>query len=92
MEIEERLRWWVLHKMIWHTWVGKRHISIDNIPKGQAKHLHKIIKKIIKELRKEGLVIFKPAHYGIEVSLNPRRIEEIIKYVEENEPKFGRKR
>ncbi len=92
MELEERLKWWVLHKMLLHTWVGKKHTNIDNIPKGQPKHLYKIIKNVIKDFRRENLILFKPTSYGIQVSLNPRRIEEIIEYIEENEPKFSDKK
>jgi len=89
MEIEKKLRWWVLHKMIWHTWIGKKHTDINNIPKGQPKHLYRIIKNIIKDLKRENLILIKPTNYGIQISLNPKRLEEIIKYIEENEPGFG---
>ena len=41
----------------------------------------KEVKKVIKELLKEQILLSKPTYYGLEVSLNPkkkREIEELI--------------
>ena len=37
------------------------------------------MKKALKKLIREGYIIPKPTSYGLEVSLNPRMIEEIRK-------------
>ena len=37
--------------------------------------------EIGKELIKEGLLIAKTTHYGLEVSLNPRMHEEIMEFI-----------
>jgi hypothetical protein len=66
---------------------GGAHTSFDNLEKGWnlrdlGKHGMKGVQKIAKELIREGFVLSKPTHYGLEVSLNPRmsaQIEQIIK-------------
>ena len=39
-------------------------------------------KKALKKCYKEGYLIIKPTHYGLEVSLNPRMIKKIHKLPE----------
>jgi len=34
-----------------------------------------------KELIRQGFIIPKPTHYGLQVSLNPRKSEEIIAFM-----------
>jgi len=63
-------------------WLHK-HTNINNLPKGLSNKLRvsKEVKKAIKELLKEQILLSKPTHYGLEVSLNPkkkREIEELI--------------
>jgi hypothetical protein len=36
------------------------------------------VDKLAKELIRQGLIIAKPTHYGLQVSLNPRQSEIII--------------
>jgi len=38
----------------------------------------KRVEKMVKELIRQGLIIPKPTHYGLQVSLNPRQNETII--------------
>jgi hypothetical protein len=67
----------LLRKMYTHNFIGERHTSADNIPKGFPKHQRGEIKKALKKLTRQGYVIPKVTSYGMEVSLNPRRIAEI---------------
>ncbi len=53
------------------------HTSADNIPKGLPKHLRGNCKKAIKNLIRHGYIKPKNTSYGLEVSLEPRKIEEI---------------
>ncbi len=64
-------------------WLHK-HTNINNLPKGLSNELKvsKEIKKAIKELLKEGLLLSKPTHYGLEVSLNPKKLKEIEELVD----------
>ena len=63
--------------MLYAHFIGERHTSEDNIPKGFSKHLRGDVKKALKNLIKQGYVTPKITSYGLEVSLNPRKIEEI---------------
>ena len=64
-------------------WLHK-HTNINNLPKGLSNQLRvsKEIKKAVEELLKEQILLSKPTQYGLEVSLNPRKIKEIEKYTE----------
>mgnify|MGYP001562737666 FL=1 len=59
-------------------WMHK-HTNINNLPKGLSNELRvsKEVKKTIEELLKEQILLSKPTHYGLEVSLNPKMIREI---------------
>jgi hypothetical protein len=67
----------ILAKMLRHGYIGGKHTSEDNIPKGLPKHIRGEIKKALKNLIREGYIIPKITSYGTEVSLNPRIIAEI---------------
>jgi hypothetical protein len=67
----------ILSKMLYAHFIGKRHTSEDNIPKGFPKHLRGDVKKALKNLIKQGYVTPKMTSYALEVSLNPRKIKEI---------------
>lgn len=72
---------------------GGAHTSFDNIKKGWnerdlGKHGMKKVYDVAKSLIKENFVLSKPTHYGLEVSLNPKKsieIEQIIKRFYPNE-------
>ena len=72
----------ILEKLYKNRHVGRRHTSEDNVIKGFPKHVRGDIKKTLKLLIKEGYIISKPTSYGLEVSLNPRAIEEIRRICE----------
>ena len=67
----------VLEKLYNHNFIGAKHTSEDNVPKSFPKHLRGDVKKALKNLIKQGYVTPKITSYGLEVSLNPRKIEEI---------------
>ena len=63
-------------------WLHK-HTNIHNLPKGLSNELRvsREIKDSIDELLKEQILLSKPTHYGLEVSLNPKKIKEIEELV-----------
>jgi uncharacterized NAD(P)/FAD-binding protein YdhS len=73
----------ILAKMLDYRFIGKKHTSADNVPKGFAKHERGDVKKALKNLIREGYVVAKITSYGLEVSLNPRRLAEICNLVKE---------
>ena len=72
----------ILERMLLDKIIGGKHTSADNIPKGFPKHLIGEAKDSLKRLIKKGYIIAKPTSYGIEVSLNPTRLKEIIKLLD----------
>lgn len=57
------------------------HTSIDNLPKGFPKDIRGEVKDCIEELIKERILFVKPTSYGMEVSINPEKREEILEYI-----------
>tara|TARA_Y100000310_G_C20691793_1_gene822772 strand:+ start:3406 stop:3681 length:276 start_codon:yes stop_codon:yes gene_type:complete len=64
-------------------WVNK-HTNINNMQKGLPPHYRdsKVIKKVIDRLIKEGFLLSKPTHYGLELSLNIKKKKEIEEFLE----------
>ena len=64
-------------------WLHK-HTNINNLPKGLSNELRvsREVKTAIEELLKEQILLSKPTHYGLEVSLNPKKIKEIEELME----------
>ena len=65
------------------VWMHK-HTNIHNLPKGLSNELRnsKEVKKAIKELLNKQILLSKPTHYGLEVSLNSEKIREIEELAE----------
>ena len=59
-------------------WMHK-HTNINNLPRGLSNELRvsREVKKVIEDLLKEQILLSKPTHYGLEVSLNPKKLKEI---------------
>ncbi len=85
--IEDDIKRFVLRKLVRHRiWVHK-HTSIHNLRKGLPVYLRtkKEVKKVMNDLLKEGLLMSKPTHYGLEVSLNIKKKKEIENFIEETD-------
>jgi hypothetical protein len=67
----------ILEKMLRYEHIGGRHTAFENLSKGFPKHLVGEVKKTAKELIKMGLITPKMTSYGLQVSLNPRKMEQI---------------
>ena len=79
---DEELIPWILDKFARHGWWKARHTSFDNIAKGAPKHLRGRIKEAAEQLIKDGFLLQKPTSYGLEVSLNFERKDEIFDIIE----------
>jgi hypothetical protein len=71
----------LLKKLHRHGYWGGRHKSFDNLPKGFEKSLRGVVKDAAEELIDVGLLKGKPTSYGIEVSFNPEKKEEIERMI-----------
>ena len=72
----------ILRKLFRLRVIGGKHTAIENLTKGLPKHAIGEAKDAVKELIKEGFIIQKPTSYGLQVSLNSEKIDEIIKIIE----------
>lgn len=79
---EEVIKKALLRKLFYMGKWGNSHTSFDNLPKGFPTHLRGDIKDIAKKLIKENLLLSKPTHYGLEVSLNPKKKKEIEELID----------
>lgn len=73
---------WILDKFARHGWWKAKHTSFDNTAKGTPQHMRAKIKEAAEQLIKEGFLIQKPTSYGLEVSLNFDRKDEIFDIIE----------
>ena len=73
----------ILRKLHRHRIIGGKHTAVENLTKGLPKHAIGEAKKAVNELIKENFVLAKPTSYGLQVSLNPEKIDEISRVIEE---------
>jgi len=71
----------ILEKLLRHEYIGGRHTAFENVSKGFPKHLVGEAKKTARELVKMNFVMQKITSYGLQVSLNPRKMEQIEKII-----------
>lgn len=81
-ETDEKVNAMILHALARKRKWGESHTPLTNIVKWVViRRNGKRVKKLIKELRKEGLVNIKPTHYGEEISLNFYQKEKTIEII-----------
>ena len=73
----------ILFKLYRRRIIGGKHTAFEHITDGIPKHLMGDAKTAAQELVKKGLLLTKPTSYGLQISLNPERIQEIIRIIEE---------
>ena len=69
----------VLEKLYRNRVVGAKHISLEDLRTGCPSHERGNIEKNLKKLVKENLVLQHPTSYGMQYTLNPQRLQEIMK-------------
>jgi DNA polymerase II small subunit/DNA polymerase delta subunit B len=76
----EKLKVHILRRAYRHTYIGRRHMSIDDFRQGLPKHERDMrnIERAVKELINEGYLI--PMKLG-RVSINPRMLDKIREIV-----------
>lgn len=83
MAEEDDIKRFILRKLVRHRIWMHKHTSIHNLPKGLPDYLRskREVKKIIESMLKEGFLLSKPTHYGLEVSLNIKKKKEIEEFI-----------
>jgi hypothetical protein len=78
----ELIKKFILRKMVRHRMWMHKHTSIHNLGKGLPPHMRgKETKEVVGDLLKEGFLLSKPTHYGLEVSLNIKKKKEIEEFI-----------
>lgn len=80
---KEKIKATILYHLRRKKVIGGVHTHFDTVTKGFPKHLSADVKEAAKELIKEGWLLTKPAHYGLQISLNKDRIREIEDFIQE---------
>ncbi|MBI4174090.1 MAG: hypothetical protein HY517_00460 [Candidatus Aenigmarchaeota archaeon] len=79
----------ILFALARHRKWGESHTAYENMMRQfrsqmLGKEGMKIATKIAEELIREGFIIKKPTHYGLQVSLNPKKSQEIKEIIRKN--------
>jgi len=78
---DEQIKATILYHLRRKRIIGAKHTHYDTLKMGFPSHLGKDIKKIADELIKSRFIITKPTSYGLQVSLNKDRLNEIEDYI-----------
>ncbi len=84
----EEIRARLLFALVRHRKWGESHTAYKHMFRQFKSELlgkegMKLATKIAEELIREGFIIKKPTHYGLQVSLNPRKSQEIKNLIKE---------
>ncbi|HLC85438.1 MAG TPA: hypothetical protein VJH22_06615 [Candidatus Nanoarchaeia archaeon] len=79
--LQTQLKGFIVKKLFHHGYIGGRHTDIENLKKGLPPHFKGDVKEAVTDLIKEDILMPKPTSYGLHVSLNPRKREEIEVYL-----------
>lgn len=78
---EDKIKATILYHLRRKKVIGNVHTHFDTLKRGFPSHLGKDVKNLAKELIKQGLISIKPAPYGLQVSLNKDRINDIDEFI-----------
>jgi hypothetical protein len=78
---DEKIKATILYHLRRKKVIGGVHTHFDTLRRGFPSHLGKDIKKIAKDLIKQGLIITKPTPYGLQVYLNKEKLKEIEDFI-----------
>ena len=78
---EEKIKATILYHLRRKKVIGGVHTPFDTLKRGFPSHPGKDVNNIAKELIKHGLILTKPAPYGLQVSLNKEKIKEIEDFI-----------
>ena len=71
----------ILRKLVIQNIWGAKHTAYDNLPKGLPKDKKGFGKDVADNLIKERILLEKPTNYGLHVSLNPDKAQEIREFL-----------
>lgn len=83
MPTDEQIRQTLLRKMLYQGFIGGKHTSYENLPKGFPRGIKKQIEKIVDKLIKEGYFIVKPKPDSLHLSLDPKKLTQVKREIGE---------
>lgn len=83
MVSNDELKATILHRLAKKRKWGESHTAFENVAKGVPSHLKGKLKELAEELIKEGFITPKPTGYGLQISLNVAKSEEIKSIIRE---------
>jgi hypothetical protein len=78
---KEHLKGFIIKKLFHHGYIGGRHTDVENLKKGLPSHFRGDVREAVDDLVSEGILMSKPTSYGLHVSLDPHKREEIERYL-----------
>ena len=79
----------ILRKMLRHGYIGGKHTSIDNLPKGFPKSERGRVMMIVQIMLKQGYFIKRRKPDALHVSLNPRVLSQVKTEIESERSRGG---
>ncbi|MFH1711159.1 MAG: hypothetical protein ABH840_02515 [Nanoarchaeota archaeon] len=74
---EEKIKATLFYHLRRKKKIGESHTPFDTLKRGFPSHLGKDVTKIAEDLIKKGYIISKPTNYGLQVSLNKGKLQEV---------------
>ena len=81
----------IFRKLFWMKKIGASHTAFDNLPKSFPRDMWRDVKKAGKELIRKNYLLAGEHNYGLCISLNPKRLNEIVKIIEKVYSNFERR-
>ena len=72
----------ILKRLYRRRIIGGKHTAIEHLTAGISGHLIGEAKRTIAELVKKGYLLPKPTSYGLQISINPEKMPEILEIIE----------
>ena len=80
---KQDIKFHILWKLHIKRMYGGKHTAIENVSKGVPPHLKGEYHYTAKELIREGYILAKSTNYGLQISLNTKKVGEIMEIVTE---------
>ena len=81
----------IFRKLFWMRKIGASHTAFDNLPKSFPRDMGADLKKVGKELIRKNYLLARKHNYGLGISLNPKRLGEIVKITKKIYPSFKKR-
>lgn len=78
---QDKIKATILYNLRRKKVIGGVHTHFDTLRRGFPPHLGKDVNKIAKQLIRQGLILTRPAPYGLQVSLNKNKLKEIEDFI-----------